>query len=270
MINRTFVMGDIHGAYRALMQCLERSGFDYENDQLIFLGDVCDGWSETHLAVEELLKIQNLIKILGNHDDWFKEFINFRFHPANWEYGGQATLNSYYVPEKVEGLFINVPQTHRNFFNTMQLYHIDDKNRMFCHAGWTHTSSVKDIEALKPTDFYWNRELWKKAMSCSKDDKLNHVDNFDEIYIGHTPTINWEATGRFKYLRDNSEPNLVRINKPMYSGGIWNVDTGCGFGPQGGKLTIMNVDTKEYWQSDLVKDLYPTRKRQIIVIFVEI
>ena len=40
---RTFVMGDIHGAYNALLQCLKRSGFDYENDQLIQLGDVADG-----------------------------------------------------------------------------------------------------------------------------------------------------------------------------------------------------------------------------------
>ena len=26
-------MGDIHGAYKALLQCLKRSRFDYENDQ---------------------------------------------------------------------------------------------------------------------------------------------------------------------------------------------------------------------------------------------
>lgn len=33
-------MGDIHGAYKALQQCLERSKFNYENDKLIQLGDV--------------------------------------------------------------------------------------------------------------------------------------------------------------------------------------------------------------------------------------
>lgn len=29
---KTFVMGDIHGAYKALIQCIERSGFDKEKD----------------------------------------------------------------------------------------------------------------------------------------------------------------------------------------------------------------------------------------------
>jgi serine/threonine protein phosphatase 1 len=40
---RTFAIGDIHGAYKAMMQCFERSGFDYKKDHLIVMGDVCDG-----------------------------------------------------------------------------------------------------------------------------------------------------------------------------------------------------------------------------------
>ncbi len=46
-MGRTFVIGDIHGAYRALRQCLDRADFDYESDHLICLGDVCDGWPDT-------------------------------------------------------------------------------------------------------------------------------------------------------------------------------------------------------------------------------
>ena len=65
---KTFVMGDIHGAYRALRQCLERSEFDFQTDRLICLGDVCDGWPDTKMCIDELLKIQNLTYVLGNHD----------------------------------------------------------------------------------------------------------------------------------------------------------------------------------------------------------
>ena len=39
---RTFVIGDIHGAHKALIQCFERSGFDHSSDRLISLGDACD------------------------------------------------------------------------------------------------------------------------------------------------------------------------------------------------------------------------------------
>jgi len=56
-------MGDIHGNYKGLLQCLERSNFDYANDKLIQLGDVVDGWSESCECVTELLKIKNLISI---------------------------------------------------------------------------------------------------------------------------------------------------------------------------------------------------------------
>ena len=43
----------------------------------------------------------------------------------------------------------------------------------------------------------------------------------------------------------------------MFADKIVNVDTGAAFV---GKLTLMNVDTLEYWQSDTVKDLYPNEK----------
>ena len=55
-MTKTFVIGDIHGAYRALLQCLEKSRFDYQQDTLICLGDVSDGWPETSQAVDELLE----------------------------------------------------------------------------------------------------------------------------------------------------------------------------------------------------------------------
>ena len=32
---KTYAIGDIHGAYKALIQCFERSKFDYKNDCLI-------------------------------------------------------------------------------------------------------------------------------------------------------------------------------------------------------------------------------------------
>lgn len=45
-VMKRFVVGDIHGGYKALAQCLKRSEFDPEKDFLISLGDICDGWPE--------------------------------------------------------------------------------------------------------------------------------------------------------------------------------------------------------------------------------
>src|SRR5450631_2294709 len=92
---RTFVMGDIHGAYKALRQCLERSGFDKQEDRLIQLGDIVDRGHQVYECAEELLTIRNLIAIKGNHDDWFNDFILTGYHPVQWQHGGCDTAKSY-------------------------------------------------------------------------------------------------------------------------------------------------------------------------------
>lgn len=232
---RTFVMGDIHGAHKALIQCLERSGFDYKQDTLIQLGDVADGWHEVKECVDVLLSIKNLIAIRGNHDDWLRTFLETYFHPEFWRQGGEGTLRSY----SNENGICNpdcFPESHRMFFKKQKLFYIDDKNRCFVHGGFNNEIRFRgQPESL----YYWDRSLWKKAQSVKgKNNKLKTVDDFSEIFIGHTASSN----------RDNKEA------KPLCAGGVWNLDTGTGWE---GKLTIMDVKTHLYWQSDFVRTLYP-------------
>ena len=93
---RSFVLGDIHGAFRALKQCFARAGFDYEHDRLICLGDVYDGWSEARQCIDELQKIKNLIYVLGNHDYWTMEWALTGNKNPDWlEQGGDKTITGY-------------------------------------------------------------------------------------------------------------------------------------------------------------------------------
>src|SRR6478736_6279703 len=92
---RTLVMGDIHGAYQALIQCLDRAGFVPGIDRLIQLGDVVDRGPDSYECVEYLLSIPNLVAIKGNHDEWLHEFITTGYHTGNWAHGGNATIQSY-------------------------------------------------------------------------------------------------------------------------------------------------------------------------------
>ena len=62
---------------------------------------------------------------------------------------------------------------------------------------------------------------------------------YDEIFIGHTPTTNYDT------------------DAPMHKCNVWNVDTGAAFQ---GKVSMMDIDTKEFWQSDVVQGLYPGEK----------
>jgi serine/threonine protein phosphatase 1 len=45
-MGRTLVIGDIHGGLKALVQLLERAKITPE-DEIIFLGDYVDGWSDS-------------------------------------------------------------------------------------------------------------------------------------------------------------------------------------------------------------------------------
>lgn len=240
-----FVMGDIHGAYKALMQCLERSGFNYETDTLIQLGDITDRHPQVFECVEELLQIKNLIAIKGNHDDWFAQYVNTGLHPGAWGQGGRDTLLSYlqHTSRNVSDNFLNpadIPDTHRDFFNSQRHYFISDTNACFVHAGFDRRISFFDQQ---PMLYYWDRNLWQDALSYHEFNKDNerpavfHMKTpFVEIYIGHTPTTK------------------LGSDKPMQALNIYNLDTGAG---HTGRLTIMDIATKAYWQSDPVRELYP-------------
>lgn len=243
---RKFVIGDIHGAYRGLVQVLERVKFDYENDSLISLGDISDGWSETAECIELLMKVKNFTLIKGNHDEWTTRFLKLtlKHGPASFNYvwynqGGKETYNSYY--NKLE-----LVDKHLDFLNTAKLYHIDDENRLFLHAGldpdvdldkqrWVEVGQLNDENAI----FYWDRRLWQHLVALYNSNETVVWKRYNEIYIGHTPT------NRDIEFEDGMPVNI---------GNVWNMDTGAGYD---GKISIMNLDTKEITQSDSIYMLYP-------------
>lgn len=243
-MKKTFVIGDIHGGYKALLQCLERSQFDKEKDTLISLGDICDGRNEVYECVEELLTIKNLVAIRGNHDQWFYEFIRTGIHGSQWTQGAHKTMESYMI-----NCDIKIPESHEKFFGTQLNYYIDEKNRLFVHGGFNRHCEINK----QPFEYiyYWDRDLWNSALSYEatirgfektgnlRQPKFKTVDNFLEIYIGHTTTQFWNKT---EYMK---------------AGNIYNLDCGAG---GNGRLCMLDVDTKEAFYSDPLNDIYPEQK----------
>ncbi|RAW03032.1 metallophosphoesterase [Pseudochryseolinea flava] len=220
-MGRTYVMGDIHGAYKALRKCLDRAGFDYEHDRLIALGDVCDGWPQTFECIEELLKIKNLVYILGNHDWWTLEWMTSGIlDPAWFHQGGEATVNSY--SDKV-------PERHIRFLSDARLYFELDR-KLFVHAGFDPKFPIQEqsMETL-----LWDRRLARLAIDSFPAGVDFKLTSYDEVYLGHTP---------------------IAQNIPMHSGDIWLMDTGAGWS---GALSMMDINTKEVFTSGTVPILYP-------------
>lgn len=237
---RTFAIGDIHGGLRALIQLLEKLNLT-SKDQLIFMGDYVDGWSESAETIFFLMDLKtqyDCVFIRGNHDDLCYDWLKTGEHTDAWVlHGGTATKKSYarYTKEEIE--------SQLEFFENLQNYYVLDLQKLFLHAGFTNLHGPHNEYFEKM--LYWDRSLWEMALALNtklkKDDILypKRLRLFEEIYIGHTP--------------------VTRIGKtiPVNAACVWNVDTGAAFK---GPLTALNVETKEIVQSDPVWTLYPDEK----------
>ena len=239
-MKRTFVIGDIHGGLKALVQVLNTIEVT-EKDTLIFVGDYVDGWSESAQVTQFLIDLSekiNCIFIKGNHDVWCQNWLKtLDANPTWYMHGGKETIESY------EGFSKEEKQQHLYFFENLTLYHLDEENRLFLHAGFTSMSGVE--KEIFKENFYFDRTLWEMALAMDnnidKDSTIypKRLQHYKEIYIGHTPTTNFGET------------------KPMNAVNVWNIDTGAAFK---GRITAMNIDTKACFQSDKLPDLYPDEK----------
>ena len=225
MSGKQYVIGDIHGAYKALLECFEKASFDRDRDRLICLGDVCDGWPEVNKVFEELLTLRNLVYILGNHDKWALDWFIDHNAPAVWvNQGGNATMESY------EGA---VPQSHiRLLLQALLFYRLE--NKVFVHGGF-----IPEIPLEKQEEhtFLWDRELVHRAIENHAESEDCRITEFDEVYVGHTPTINFGST----------EP--IRVCEVIL------MDTGAGW--PGGVLTMMEIQSGKSVSSRPVDQLYP-------------
>ncbi|MDP5045400.1 MAG: serine/threonine protein phosphatase [Leeuwenhoekiella sp.] len=239
-MTRTLAIGDIHGGLKGLKQALQNAMVS-KDDLLLFLGDYVDGWSESAQTVDFLISLSKkhrCIFIRGNHDDLVYDWLKTNKHNEIWlNHGGKSTIDSYkeYSQEQ--------KAEHLEFYKNLEDYYIDDQNRMFVHAGFQNHNGPEHEH--HKTAFYWDRTFWEMAVALDKNLKKEDLEypkrltHHKEIYIGHTP--------------------VTRINRdiPTQMANVWNVDTGAAFK---GKLSILDVDSKQFWQSEPLYKLYPNEE----------
>lgn len=244
MIKRTLVIGDIHGGYKALQQVFIRAKIT-PLDTLIFLGDYVDGWSQSPEVIDFLIDLQKThtcIFLKGNHDELLLDRIDQLENPeidnTQWfRHGGKATVNAY------KKCSLQKIEAHKTFLASLQNYYLDSQNRLFLHAGFTNLKGV--THEYFPKLLYWERTLWETAIALDKNIKKTdpkypeRFKIYNEIYIGHTPTTR------------------IGIETPVQFACVWNIDTGAAFT---GKLSVMDIDSKQFWQSDNLPSLYPDEK----------
>jgi len=142
--------------------------------------------------------------------------------------GGRITFEAYTkkYPELLD--------KHKEFFKNQVNYFVKNKYA-YVHGGYTSLKGLGHEQYI--ANYYWDRNLWQTARSGNNSQELpNLVRMYDKIFIGHTS---------------------IGHRNPQKASNVWNLDTGGG---HEGVITIMNVDTEEFWQSDPLKDLYFNEK----------
>lgn len=237
---KTVVIGDIHGGFKALKQLLESANLS-KNTQYIFVGDYVDGWSQSAEVISYLIDFSqknDCIFLRGNHDELLYKYLKFGESNSMWlSQGGESSVESYSELSKTK------KGIHIRFLENLVNYHIDSKNRLFLHAGFTNQHGPQN--EYYSNIVYWDRTLWE--MVCAMDTTISEDDDrfpkrlklFKEIFIGHTPVTR------------------VGHDKPANYANVWNIDTGAAFK---GKISMIDVDSKEFWQSEPVYTLYPNEK----------
>jgi serine/threonine protein phosphatase 1 len=241
---KKFVIGDIHGSYRALLEVFKKSNFDFQNDLVIFLGDICDGWSEVRECLDFIMTIPNKITIMGNHDEWTWHYFMKMSHYANnsmdteylaWKaHGGWATIYSL-TKDGVD------TQKYIDYISSFKYYHEEDGS-LFVHAGYSDmeddNGNIIHPSKQHPYSLCWDRQLIKEVYRERKNPNYKLNCPWKEVYVGHTPTTDFNDF----------------YTKPQNWFNIWNMDTASAFE---GRVSMMDIETKEVFQSEPSYRLYP-------------
>lgn len=170
-----------------------------------------------------------------------KPFISGNCWTSNWlkggnaEYiwvsqGGAATIKSY------EDIDRATQQKHGAFLQAMP-YYLEIDNMAFIHGGVIYPNFLSEVNNIAGFSLMWDRELYFCFAQAYKFNSEVSVAPFKKVFIGHTQT-------------SRELPDFT----PFQYKGLWNIDQGAGWN---GKLTLVDIDTDEWWQSDFSQDLYP-------------
>ena len=181
-----YVVGDLHGCYRFLMQELEKIRFNFEQDLLICTGDLVDRGSE-NLECISLLDQPWFLSVRGNHEEmcikgrddvWIQDM-----HARN---GGEwFYLLSTEKQDKLSEILSKLPLVIE--------IQLEDKKIGILHADidihdWNQfkTNIAKGERKIPGLTSAYTNALWGRGRIRHHSKCYGTVKNIDEIYLGHT------------------------------------------------------------------------------------
>ena len=233
---RRLVIGDIHGEFGRMVDVLEKCGFDPDQDVLYSTGDLCDRGPEPVAVLDYLYTLPRFCPVVGNHDLWLLGYLQQKL--ALDDYWLWVNCNHGDVTRKA--VDSQSEEWKRNITDRISATPVVRKvgDFLICHGGFSDRvrknvepekfldTPVRDLDDdtydILYEDVVWDRTHLYNAMGTNKAEKAYGC----RVIVGHTPLMSPFVT---------EDGNLIAI------------DTGA-FVPVG-KLTVMDLDTGEFWHS---------------------
>lgn len=218
MRRRRLCIADLHGEYHRLLSVLEQANYG-PDDSLYCLGDYIDRGEDSKITIELVMELQRngAVVLRGNHEQVAScLLLGGRLATAHWPHSPQEQMWIWYEQggnTTMRDYNGAIPTDVLQWMGALPLYH-EEEDLILIHAGLR--PGIK-LENQATDDLLWIRNEFILYPTA----KL--------IVFGHTPT-----------------PLIHFSDMPYFGDGKIGLDTGAVFG---GKLTLMDLDSKEIWQA---------------------
>jgi serine/threonine protein phosphatase 1 len=176
-MERTFVIGDIHGCYDELMELTKKIGLR-DQDTLIALGDIVDRGNKSKEVYEYFVRRPNCKVIIGNHE---RKHVN-------------GVLS--YAQEIVKVQFGEDYDSFLSWLNTLGYFH-EHNEAIIIHAAFEHDKALKDQKD----------EVLSGSTSGQRylEKKYEPETNWNDYYKGEKPIIyGHHVVGDFPIVKNNT------------------------------------------------------------------
>ncbi len=265
MKGRRLIISDIHGRSRALREVLERADYRDGCDTLYSVGDFCDRGRGNLETIEYLMSLSSFRPVLGNHDAWLQDYLKNGTEDENWLYnnGGIRTLDE----------IRNLPDSRKKEISSWLdriPYVICGRSFLIVHGGPALFGKVANLKRkTHPRDWketpdfrlvppeLWDRDylssamLWEKAREEGREWEDYRFEVEEKVrawgsrcdYMSRDPL----NTSRTLFVGHSIVGDRPFTSEKYH---ICALDTGAA-SPEG-YLTVMDIDTRRYWQSDRI------------------
>lgn len=196
-MSKIYAMSDIHGCYNALMKSLKYIELE-PSDLLIFVGDYVDEGDNSFKVLNEIMKIEKaypdqVVTLLGNHDEWLIEWLFFREKNPNF-YGidvGNETVKSFFEETEYQ-MIIDKVQIYSS--NNEKLNQFNN----FLHKRIMESEKYKDVlnwlrgKNKEKRYFETDNQIFVHAGIDEEVEEFWKVGTLNDIFTGKYPATKGE------------------------------------------------------------------------------